>query len=94
MSLHFEEGKSVEQSLSSAISEGVNRYCLNYQKFCEHMNGEHKTLQQSFTRLCFEWIRFCASDEYRTDGRNQATHDACKKIVENVSEDYLYLPFI
>lgn len=94
MSLHYEEGKTLEESLSNAISEGVNRYSLSHERFCNEMSHDHRTLQQSFTRLCIEWIKFCASDEYRTDGRNEATKKACKKIVENVSEEDLYLPFI
>lgn len=46
------------------------------------MSTEHRTLQQSFTRLCIEWIKYVASDEYRFDGRNEENHKVCKEIVK------------
>jgi len=36
---------------------------------------------QSFTRLCFAWIEHCASEEYRHDGRNLASHEVAKEII-------------
>ena len=61
--------------------------------FCENMTNEHRTLQQAFTRLCFEWIKTCASDDYRTDGRNEHSHEVCKKVWEAFKDD-IVLPFI
>ena len=52
--------------------------------FIRQMTFQHRTLQQSFTRLCLKWIETVASDEYRYDGRNQHSHDLCKKVVETM----------
>ena len=61
-------------------------------EFCEEMGREHRTIQQSFTRLCMNWVEYCARDEYQTDLRNQASKTLCKQIVESV--DNLALPLI
>ena len=50
--------------------------------FIRQMTFQHRTLQQSFTKLCLKWIETVASDEYRFDGRNQHSHEQCQKIVE------------
>ena len=80
----------------NAVSGMVNDYSFNPQEFCERFKREHRTLQQSFTRLCLEWIKTCASEDYRTDGRNEASHIVCKKIVDTMEQDpdWDYLPFI
>lgn len=72
-----------ESKLASEISNAVNSFSFKEKLFCEAMGFEHKTLQQSFTRLCFAWLRYCASDDYRYDGRNEASHVAAKKIKES-----------
>jgi hypothetical protein len=46
---------------------------------------EHRTLQQSFTKLCLEWLEYCGSDKYHYDLRNQDTHEVCKSLLENFS---------
>lgn len=74
--------KQVEQ-----VSDMVNDFTFSAEDFCEAMKSEHRTLQQSFTRLCLEWVKTCASDEYRFDGRNEASHHVCKAIVEKSSAD-------
>lgn len=52
----------------------------------------HRTLQQNLTRFCIAWLRVCASDEYGYDGRNEASHEVAKKLLDG--HDDLYLPFI
>lgn len=56
----------------------------NMDTFVHQMSFQHKTLQQSFTKLCMKWIEHCASDEYKFDGRNQHSHELCKEIVEKM----------
>lgn len=53
---------------------------------------EHRTIQQSITRFCVEWLRVCASEDYRYDGRNEASHEVAKKLLDG--HDDIYLPFI
>lgn len=58
-----------------AITDGVNTFSLDQNEFNSLMSKEHRTLQQAFTRLCVGWIKHCGSDEYRFDGRNEASHE-------------------
>lgn len=50
--------------------------------FCECMSREHRYLQNEFTRLCLEWLRTCASEDYRYDGRNEYSHFVARKFLE------------
>ncbi len=59
---------------------------MNPDEFIKAMSREHRTLQQSFTRLVFLWIEHCATDEYRHDLRNEATHRVSKQLVELFSK--------
>jgi len=68
--------------LVEEITNYVNTMSLNSDKFVESMSQQHRTLQQSFTRLCLKWIEYCASDEYTYDPRNEATHEISKKLIE------------
>lgn len=68
------------KELTNDITNYVNSFNKG-KEFCEAMSSEHRTLQQSFTRLCFEWLQHCASDEYQTDRRNEATHNISKEIM-------------
>ena len=64
--------------------------------FCAEMTKDHRTIQQNFTRLCIEWIKTCASEDYAYDERNRASHIKCKYIVDRMSSDpaWDFLPFI
>ena len=48
---------------------------------CNEMSCEHRTLQQSFTKLCLQWLEHCASNEYRFDGRNEQSHQIAKELL-------------
>lgn len=82
------------------MTDFVNTFSLDQAEFNRVMGNEHRTLQQSFTRLCLKWIEYCAEDEYRRDLRNQASHDTAKKLVEPFREFFGgnnpsdYLPMI
>jgi len=68
--------------LVEEITNYVNTMSLKPEEFTDSMSRQHRTLQQSFTRLCLKWIEYCASEEYRYDPRNEAAHDICKQMVE------------
>lgn len=73
----------VIQKTVKDVTNIVNSFSDDSMKtFLKQMSFQHRTLQQSFTRLCLKWIELVASDEYRFDGRNQHSHEQCKKIVE------------
>ena len=77
------------------VAEMLNSFTFDYEGFCKAMSNEHRTLQQSFTRLCIHWLCTCASDEYRYDGRNEASHEVAKALVESQDADFIgNLPFI
>ena len=69
--------------LVEEITNYVNTMSLKPEEFTDAMSRQHRTLQQSFTRLCLKWIEYCASDEYRYDPRNEGSHDICKIIIES-----------
>ena len=69
------------KQLVEKITDFVNSYSLKSGQFNEAMSREHRTLQQSFTRLCLKWLEHVASDEYRTDGRNVVSQDVCSEII-------------
>lgn len=78
------------------LSDALGNFGFNPELFCEEMVKDHRTIQQNFTRLCFEWIKKCASEDYRHDERNRASHVKCKEIVETMSKDpaWDFLPYI
>ena len=88
------------QELVNEITNFVNSYSVAENQFIEAMSREHRTLQQSFTRLVLRWLEYCAGIDYRFDDRNKSTHETAKKLIEqfhtisggiNPSD---YLPFI
>lgn len=78
------------------VAEMLNSFfTFDYEGFCKAMSNEHRTLQQSFTRLCIHWLCTCASDDYRYDGRNEASHEVAKALIDSQDADFIgNLPFI
>ena len=83
------DNKNVE-----TVSTMLNDFGFSAKGFCESMTREHRTLQQSFTRLCIEWLQTCADAEYRYDGRNEASHEVAKALINSQDADFLGLPFV
>lgn len=81
---------------ANEVSDMLNILGFYPEGFCAEMTKDHRTIQQNFTRLCIEWIKTCASDDYRYDERNRASHVKCKAIVETMSKDpaWDFLPYI
>lgn len=83
------------KELARATGDAINSFSFDYKDFCNEMQREHRTLQQSFTRLCFEWIKHCAEfKDYEFDGRNEASVMACKKLQEVIESEDIYLPLV
>lgn len=85
----------------TAVTDYLNSYFNKDETFVEQMNKEHRTLQQSFTRLCLCWLENCASESYNFDKRNEASHELSKELIENfltkretMSNPSQYLPLI
>lgn len=79
-------GKELAQEFSSF----VNNYGGSEKKeeFVNAFCNQHRTLQQSMFGLILQVIEKVASDEYRTDGRNEASHKVAKQIVKGFREQY------
>lgn len=69
-----------EIKVASQISDLLNNMSLSTEEIAKAMTMEHKTLQQTFTQLCIGWLKVCASDDYRHDGRNEFSHFIAKEI--------------
>ena len=77
------------------VAEMLNSFSFDYEGFCEQMTHEHRTLQQSFTRLCIHWLSTCADDDYKYDGRNEASHIVAKALIDSQDPDFIgNIPFI
>lgn len=80
------------KEFASICSEFVNSYNIDVKGFAEAMSHEHRTLQQSFTRLIVEYLKVQAQ-EY-DDGRNQAAINFSKKVVEMLEKEKIAFPLI
>jgi hypothetical protein len=76
------------KKFASLITGSLNTYCFDHKEFCLAMSGEHRTLQQSFTRFCFQWLVHCASREYGYDERNRQSHITAKRFLESYHQVY------
>lgn len=77
------------------VSDMLNSFSFSSKDFCKEFTKEHRTIQQSLTRLCVEWLCTCASDDYRFDGRNEASHKIAKALIESQDPDFIgCIPFI
>ena len=77
------------------VADIVNDFSFSPEEFCKAMSREHRTLQQSFTRLCIHWICTCSEEDYAYDARNEHSHLVSKAIVQSVDADVLgCLPMI
>ena len=68
------------------VTDYLNSFSSKEKEFIEEMSKEHRTLQQSFTKLCLAWVEHCASPEYRFDGRNEQSHNISKDILEGFKQ--------
>ena len=68
------------------MSDFVNNMSCDQKAFVEEMANQHRTLQQSFTSLCFAWIRQCSGqfEDKNFDGRNEWSCKVSAEIVEKV----------
>lgn len=60
------------------------------------MGIQHRTLQQSMTRLMVSWLRYLAmmDENGQTDLRNEAAAKAAKVMIDAFDEKHIGLPFI
>jgi hypothetical protein len=74
------------KELVQEVTDYVNTYSNKGEEFSQAMSREHRTLQQSFTRLCLSWLEHCASDEYHTDGRNEQSQKIARVLLDGFKD--------
>ena len=83
-----------EYKAAKDLEGALNDYGWNPAIFAESTRYFHRTLQQNLVRTIVAIIKIVGSEDYRTDLRNQASHELCKRIVESRILDDTHLPFI
>jgi hypothetical protein len=68
--------------LAEELTDYVNNSNCSTNDFIEAFCRQHRTLQQSSFRLILMLIEKMASEEYRTDGRNESSKYVANKLIE------------
>lgn len=79
-----EKAKTAAIIMSTLVNTFNDRDAIN--GFVATMNSEHRTLQQTFTKLTLKWIENVASNEYRTDGRNEDSKTYARELINKFRE--------
>ena len=85
---------SREYKAAQELERALNDMSWNPQKFAESTRYYHRTLQQELMRTIVAIIKMVGDENYRTDLRNQASHELCRKIIDSGALDDCYQPFI
>lgn len=80
------EQQEKSQKVINDFGSLVNNFNFDAKPFIEAFTREHRTLQQSMFRTIIELVCFMASDEYRTDGRNEQSKEMAKMLVRGYAE--------
>lgn len=81
------------KDLAKLVAYSINSLNFKEEDFCEQMHKEHKTLQQNFMRLIFEYIRSTA-DQKSYDERNAASVAAARELLRVIETEHMSLPYI
>lgn len=88
-------GTKREEVIVEQIASAVNTFSFDSSLFCESMGREHKTLQQSFMRdIVIPFIRYAASSNYNTDGRNEDTHRLAVELNKVLEQSNISIPYV
>jgi len=81
---------------AKAMSDFVNNMTCDKDTFIETMGREHRTLQQSFTSLCFAWIRHCSKnfEDKNFDLRNEWSCKVSNEILKKIEDVEYDCPFV
>ena len=88
--------KDAAKELAAAMSRYVNGMGNSVEDVVKHLSNEHRTLQQSITKLCVAWLEECAKKQKAGDFdlRNQASVELGQKFVERLKNEERWMPFI
>lgn len=80
---------------AEAVAKFTNSMSFKGSLFIEAMAREHRTLQQSFTRICLMWLWHLSQlPEGHYDLRNEASVKIAKKLMEGQDKYVSCLPTI
>lgn len=82
--------KTREQILAEQISNSINTFNFDTEKFVNEIDRDHRTLQQQFTGICLAWIEHVGSPDYNFDGRNEYSHLQCEKIRKFMKDNNIF----
>ena len=85
---------SSEYKVAKCLEAGLNDCGWNPTRFATCASLFHRTLQQNLMRTIIAIIKMMGDDGYRTDLRNKASHELCRRIVNSGVLDDTCLPFI
>jgi len=87
------EKEAVDAAVS--ISRFVNRMGFDADMFIRSMSREHRTLQQSFTRICLAWLWHLSQlEDGYYDLRNEASVKTAKELMKGKDKYVACLPSI
>lgn len=69
------------KELTNELTNYVNTFTADHDAFIKAFCSEHRTLQQSSFRMMLKLIEHMASDDYRTDARNDQSKVIAKKLI-------------
>ena len=76
----------------STLMRTVNSLGLPTEEIAQRLTRQHRTLQQSFMRLCVDFIKAEAENSF--DLRNEQAVRFAKAVVENVDHDTMLMPLV
>jgi hypothetical protein len=79
-----------ENKLAEDLTDYVNTYSVRekIKDFISSFTCKHRTLQQSSFGLFLSLMEHMTTDEYRTDGRNEASKNVAKMLVDGFRGEY------
>ena len=90
-SLPREEQAMVAAQIMGSLCNSFSMDTIS-KDFIQEMNREHRTIQQAFTKMMFQWIEHVSSDNYRTDLRNEDSKKCASIMVDAFKKEKEYLP--
>lgn len=87
----YDKWEERHEMYRNIVDDMVNDCAFQYKELAEKMANNHPTLQQSFMRMCANFIQRMADKTY-CDDRNRVSVEYAKAIMDNVGEEHF--PFI
>ena len=72
------------EALAAMIGAVITGKDFDKDIFLLYMERQHRTLQQSFARLCLFWIRWVANIEHPDDSSLTEAYDFCRNVIKAV----------